>query len=327
MGSVQASAKLRITEASDEKILPANQVFYQSSAIEPYVVMFTLNPVDQVPIWISHIQSCFGMHGITLVYRHPLQVLPAEFFGNSLGVLLWNGTLPIFDTLKAFLDENSIKYSYVECGFFPQTDHVYFDRQGINVDCSLANDDLSWLPSNINEIIHEKSEVFFKDVPIYRQHEAYIFVPLQLAHDSNIQLHSRFVNGMQAFVDYIESQYPNEVIVFKAHPRDPNHYKSASSKSYWSNACARSLIKGAKKVHGINSSVLFEAQLYGAETVIEGDCLLTRHNAHRDKILAAIILWQFELASASTPANRRNQQRLSLAKISQRSHLRLHALL
>ena len=38
---------------------------------------------------------------------------------------------------------------------------------------------------------------FFQEVTPHAEQHTYIFIPLQLGDDSNIQLHSRFVNGMK----------------------------------------------------------------------------------------------------------------------------------
>jgi hypothetical protein len=294
-------------------ISACNSAFYQTQPEQAYVVIFTLNPVEQVPIWLAALADWFKQYNISLVYRHPLQSLPVEFFQQSLGTLLWGGSVSAFEPLKQFLAANDLKFSFIECGFFPQTQHIYFDRQGINVDSSLAANDLDWLPPDVTPILQHKRELFFQDVPTYSEQQDYVFVPLQLAHDSNIQLNSRFVNGMQEFIDYIESLYPDDTLVFKRHPRDTTSYQLSSTRSYWAEDCSRALIKGAKKVHGINSTVLFEAELYGAETIIEGDCLLTRHAHRKHELLSALMLWQFDI----------QQQNFSVEKIVQRTYLAL----
>ncbi len=290
-----------------------NSAFYQTQPDQAYVVLFTLNPVEQVPIWLAALADWFGRYSISLVYRHPLQSLPLEFFQRSLGTLLWSGSVPEFEPLKRFLQANALKFSFVECGFFPQTQHVYFDRQGINVDSSLAMDPLNWLPKDIGPILQRKRHEFFRNVPTYSEQQDYIFVPLQLAQDSNVQLNSRFVNGMQEFIHYVESLYPHDTLVFKRHPRDSSRYQLRSRGSHWSADCSRALIKGAKKVHGINSTVLFEAELYGTQTIIEGDCLLTRHADKKSELLSALMLWQFDV----------QQQDFCVRKIAQRSYLAL----
>jgi len=113
-----------------------------------------------------------------------------------------------------------------------------------------------------------------------------------MAKDSTIHSLSRFIQGMQEFIDYIEDLYPNETLIFKAHPRDLSHYQLNAKNSSWSNASSQSLIKSAKRVHGINSTVLFEAALFGVELITEGDILLVRHQHQYDKLLAAMILRQ-----------------------------------
>lgn len=313
-GKMVQSNAISIDESTvSASISPCNSAFYQAQPEQPYVVIFTLNPVEQVPIWLAALADWFQKYDISLVYRHPLQSLPVEFFQQSLGTLLWSGSVPQFEPLKQFMRANGLKYSFIECGFFPQTQHIYFDRQGINVDSSLAANDLNWLPEDVAPILLHKREVFFRDVQPYSAHQDYIFVPLQLAQDSNVQLNSRFVNGMQEFIDYIEALYPVETLVFKRHPRDNTQYQLRSSRSFWSADCSRALIKGAKKVHGINSTVLFEAELYGTETVIEGDCLLTRHADRKTELLSALMLWQFDV----------QRQNFCVEKIAQRSYLAL----
>jgi hypothetical protein len=294
-------------------VSPDNRAYYDSAPTRPYIICFTINPVDQVPIWIASIAAWFNQYEIDFVYRHPSQALSIDFFERSIGTLLWNGTLPIFAPLKQFLAANGLQFSFVECGFFPQIQHVYFDRMGINVESSLAQDDLRWLPPEFSSTLQQTRERFFQDVVPYAAHHDYIFIPLQLANDSNIQLHSRFGSGMQTFIDYIETCYPNETLVFKKHPRDDADYQISSKRSFWSTACSRALIKGAKAVHGINSTVLFEAELYGAETIIEGECLLTRHAHRKNELLAAIILWQFDIVEAN----------FSLRALAERSYLAL----
>lgn len=295
----------------------SNDDYYMRKVQGPFIVVYTINPCEQVPMWLAYLERWFQKYGVSFCYRHPQQSVDEALVLESLGILLWNGTLPVFDTLKANFDASGIKYSFVECGFFPQTQHIYFDKQGINAQCSLNTEPLTWLPENVDEVVSQQRALFFEDVPTYTQLSNYIFVPLQLGDDSNIQLHSRFVNGMQEFVDYIETIYPTETIVFKAHPRDTNRYTSKSSNSYWSTECSKSLVKGAKKVHGINSTVLFEAELYGVETDIEGDCLLTRHDSDKKAMLAALILWQFNIINGD----------FCLSKIAERSYLALNKII
>ena len=102
---------------------------------------------------------------------------------------------------------------------------------------------------------------------------------------------------MQGFIDYICEHYQHENLVFKAHPKDPKKKQYCLPHGEWANdICSLSLIKSAKKVHGINSTVLFEAALFGVPTIAEGECLLNHHRENIDKLMAAILLRQHPVA-------------------------------
>jgi hypothetical protein len=74
---------------------------------------------------------------------------------------------------------------------------------------------------------------------------------------------------------------------------------------------SRSLIMSSKLVHGINSSVLYEAVLAGVPVVVEGECLLKHHAAKADKLLAAMVFRQFDIEHSE----------FDVDKIEQFSHL------
>lgn len=302
--------KFRIFDFS--AVLLNNYSYYHEVPDSPYIVLFCANPIDRHEMWTHTFAAWLNQQGIQLIYRHPLQKMPSSLLNQSQGIIFWGGSICCFDVIKAQLATLNLPYSFCECGFFPQADYLYFDTHGINVESALAKDDLAWLPTDYASVVAQKRNVFFEHIPAYTEHTDYIFVPLQLANDSNIQAHSRFTRGMQEFVDYIEGLYPNEKLIFKAHPRDTLEYKSQSANSVWSNASSQSLIKSAKRVHGINSTVLFEAALYGVDLVMEGDSLLTRHQGQIDKLLAAMILRQCNIKTGD----------YSKAKLETFSHLR-----
>lgn len=278
-----------------------NYMFFQRKRrfVEPYVLILCVNPKDQVPLWLRKLEFWLNDNGFKVIYRHPLQNICLSEFFLAKAILMWNGTLSCFNYVKEMLNNSQIPFSYVECGFFPQTEYMYFDRKGINVESTLANDSLDWLPNDYSSLLETTRERLFNTAEHSVIEEGFVFVPLQLGHDSNIQLHSRFTSGMQEFIDYIEAQYSNERVVFKKHPRDTDSYNISSRNSSWSKEDSLSLIKASSKVHGINSTVLFEAALYGREIVVEGDCLLSRHEDQVDKIIAAILLRQCQISQLS----------------------------
>ncbi|MBT1451301.1 hypothetical protein KJ365_10480 [Glaciecola sp. XM2] len=293
-----AMSNLAIFDATAQVL--GNSCFYKASPVQKYVILYSLNPVEQYPMWLKHIEAWLNSAGIELILRHPLQNIDIALHQQSEGALLWNGSLNTFDSLKHTLAQFKIPFSFVECGFFTQKEHVYFDKQGINLHTSLANDNLDWVPNNYAQMVDKKAHQLFDNVEAFDERKDYIFIPLQLGHDSNIQLNSSFTSGMQAFIDYIEATYPYQTLVFKAHPLDTNEYALSNTNSYWSTASSLSLIKSAKCVHGINSTVLFESTLYGVPTIFEGDSLLVRHSHQPKKLLAALLCKQISISSAHT---------------------------
>ena len=97
---------------------------------------------------------------------------------------------------------------------------------------------------------------------------------------------------MQEFIDFIEQKYVDQKIIFKAHPKDRMKSQYRLKHGVFSEADSRSLIMGAKLVHGINSSVLYEAALAKKTVIAEGNCLLNTISAPTESILAAMVARQ-----------------------------------
>ena len=121
----------------------------------------------------------------------------------------------------------------------------------------------------------------------------YIFIPLQVPSDSNVLNHSQFTQGMQPFIDFIEAQYSKQNLVFKPHPKDRLSHTYRYSHGKVSSEDTMQLCAHADIVHGINSSVLYEAALLGKKVIVEGDCLLKKHISQVDRLLAAMCYRQF----------------------------------
>ena len=100
---------------------------------------------------------------------------------------------------------------------------------------------------------------------------------------------------MQAFIDFIEKKYSSEKIIFKAHPKDRMKSTYSLKHGTFSEDNSRSLILSAKLVHGINSSVLYEAALAKKAVIAEGNCLLTSVTAPIESILAAMVARQHHI--------------------------------
>jgi hypothetical protein len=109
---------------------------------------------------------------------------------------------------------------------------------------------------------------------------------------------------MQEFIDYIEEIYPQEIIYFKPHPKDRLKSSYKFKRGLVVEGDLIKLIAEAKLVHGINSSVLYEAALIGKDIKVEGNCLLKTHQHQNDKLLAAMVARQFAVSDELFDSNK-----------------------
>ena len=150
---------------------------------------------------------------------------------------------------------------------------------------------MSWLTAqDIDVAQHYREQLFLER---QSQDKGYVFVPLQIASDSNIQNHSRFVDGMQQYINFVLSKHDAKKVIFKVHPKD----QYADSYQFYgaglSSADTLDLIADATLIRGINSSVLFEAALFGKQVKADGDCLLNNNSADALKVVQAMIARQY----------------------------------
>lgn len=287
--------------------------YYQTTFPEdaPYLLYFAVNPVDNFELYLQNFFDWVSQQGVEIVVRHPLQHVGSDQLSNAVGVLIWNGSMSVYQPIIEQCKSIDVDVSYVECGFFPQNKHFYLDKNGVNAKSQLYQDDLSWVSDDDIALLEDSLSQYKGNHRI--ELGDYILVPLQVPTDSNIINHSRFNNGMQEFIDYIEALYPEENIWFKPHPKDRLKASYQFSKGKLVEGDLITLIAEAKKIHGINSSVLYEAALMGKEVFVEGDCLLKQHKGKIDKLLAAMLSRQFDVADLE----------FSIDKIRRFSHLKI----
>jgi len=228
---------------------------------------------------------------------------------DSEEVLLWGGQkfpFAILDTLGV-----SRRRSYIEYGFFPQSDFYYLDRNGVNNKRSLMSDDFSWLRDHHFDLLERTRRSFLSG--FNRLSDRFIVVPLQVPSDSNVLFCSRFNAGMQQFIDYICDCYPeHEEIVFKAHPKDPYkatykfHGRRVSEEPFLN------LLSHARLVHGITSSTLYEAALAGIPVIPEGESLLNQHRSNTEGLLAAMVSRQMHVSQMDVQAYIEDNSNLQL---------------
>lgn len=241
--------------------------------------------------WLYPLRQQLKQLGIGWQRLHPLDERREMLLAQASAIIVWNGSRRIYKELLEQCALNKKSVTYAECGFFPQAAHFYFDKEGVNLNSQLRTDDLSWLSASDLEI----AENYRRDLIQGRQlrNSGYVFVPLQIAADSNVQNHSSFVNGMQQYIDFIVSKYPGEQIIFKVHPKDQyaTNYKFYDAQV--SSSDTLDLIANAALVRGINSSVLFEAALVGKPVQADGACLLNSSMADAHSVVKAIIARQY----------------------------------
>ncbi|MER2492187.1 capsular polysaccharide export protein, LipB/KpsS family [Catenovulum sediminis] len=206
--------------------------------------------------------------------------------------LIWGGQRELYKSIDLLM--RGCSKSFVEYGFFPQSKHIYLDRLGVNHECSLMTDDLSWVENyHFEKLKNVKAR--FLDRFKYRGGE-YVLVPLQVPDDANVVNTSRFVSGMQEFIDYIINYYPsNQRILFKPHPKDPNKNSYSYHGRDVSELPFLVLLESAIHVHGITSSTLYESVLAGVDVLSEGVSLLNKHKSRLKSLLAAMVDRQVEI--------------------------------
>lgn len=257
-----------------------------------YMVMFTVGASVPISAWMGNFRAWLNGQGIELIARHPLDLADDHFLKNAQGLLAWNGSSPLFDPLKIQLQRLGLPLTYAECGFFPQNEHFYFDRMGVNLASQLFQDDLSWLDVRHDAKYRQRRNALFGDIVC--ADKGYLFVPLQIESDSNIQLYSRFKQGMQEYIDWVATQEPDLPILFKPHPKDPNpeRYQMPANGTLTSDDTL-ALIARSSRVRGITSSVLFEAALLGKDVRSDGQSLLNHPYGTPLQVVTALIARQY----------------------------------
>ena len=215
---------------------------------------------------------------LTLYFYHDLW--------HSPDVFVWGGQREVHQIIDIAMPKK--KKTYLEYGFFPQSSYFYMDKKGVNQECSLMDDDLSWIDKTHLKKLDEVKKQFLRNYS--HKGSNYVLVPLQVPDDANVVNCSRFNRGMQDFIDFIDSNYSErERIVFKAHPKDPHRNDYVFHGREVSDLPFLELLQHAKHVHGITSSTLFESVMAGVDVIFEGNSLLSKHVGNHKKLLAGMV--------------------------------------
>lgn len=261
---------------------------------KPYVLFVALAHSGPMRLWLENFSRWLDSQGLSIVAQHPLSSIDDSLIQNAAFLLIWNGATQHFEKILQQAKRLNQEPTYIECGFFPQLKHFYFDRNGVNLDSQLMKDKLDWLNDHDLMQVKQYRQALFGNIP-HDTDDDYIFIPLQIESDSNIQLHSRFQHGMQEYIDFIASQHPEQRLVFKPHPKDTESDRYNTHHGIISHDDTLTLIAHSSLVRGINSSVLFEAALFGKLVLSDGESLLNHPCGDHQRIIAAMLARQYQV--------------------------------
>jgi len=231
--------------------------------------------------------KCFSVLYFSLIYlkfRHYLiRYKPSV-------ICIWNGHRLPEMAIKAASNGLGIKIAYFENGLLPNT--TTMDFSGVNAFSSLPKDPEFYLDYlhglDSSELVpidrklvarkpHKKrSSLTFQKFDLSKD---YFFVPFQVNFDSQVIINSPRVNSMESLyrllektVDYMGEDSP--IFLVKEHPSDTRTYPELhrrNSKIIFVDNNTEELIKNAKAVVTLNSSVGIEAVLLEKKVIVLGD--------------------------------------------------------
>jgi hypothetical protein len=286
--------KLRLHGCNHLICLAPEEIF------EPFNDPYHTSPIDEQtwPIVLlicmldHHIQQLMCL--INLLRQQKIQcriVRPYDAYAITrldqsqvLGAILWNGTPTYYESVKQYLDEHGKPFLYAELGFFPQRDHVYLDRQGVNLARSME------LPNE--KRVEAEQELSNLRANLLAGREwiptDYVLIPLQIASDTNVRLYSDYGDRIQQFIDDVIRDHGHERLLFKPHPLDP----MAGTYDFYGynvvNGDFMTLALSCKFICGINSSTLFEARLVGIPVHFYGRSLLSETHDEYEVMLRMV---------------------------------------
>jgi len=228
-------------------------------------------------------------------------------------IIMWNGIKYPQYILNDLAKELEVKTMFFENGFLPDTTQA--DCKGVNY---------------LNSVPREQS--FYEKLEYYKQplpdkliprvpvrklqgdeidlNRDYIFIPFQVNYDSQIIRFSPSIKSMEELfetVNEIADKFKIDFI-FKVHPSDrvtdySKLLKKAKNNVYFAINPTNELIKNAKAVITINSSVGIESLLFNKRVISLGEAFynidgIVKHSNNKDelvKIIKNLENWQTDI--------------------------------
>ncbi|MBU1298421.1 MAG: hypothetical protein KKF20_06490 [Bacteroidetes bacterium] len=254
-------------------------------------------------VWKGGVIERFGLLRNALVslgneakpILHPRSEGPVEFHGETINdklslkmlgklkpdyIILWNGDLPKDDIVKNWAIKSDIPIIYVEMGWFPQEKTVYFDFRGVNASSEIRGIKLKRVSLYQRKKLHMFLQKYHQEMNLYgnKLPSDFIFVPLQVETDSNI-LKNSAIKTMKGLVERVASIFKDEIIIVRPHPKHPDvKLGRIPNMCVDTSSDLHNLVKKARVVVGINSTVLLEALTYFKPVVALGEGLFSNHN-------------------------------------------------
>jgi acetyltransferase-like isoleucine patch superfamily enzyme len=204
-------------------------------------------------------------------------------------ILIFNGNFPHQKTFLDLIAERgwSERNIFYEVAWFPQSQYLYFNRQGVNAASSLvagSYPDLTNVQSKILETWRERY-LHARAGQLRSARPRRLVVPLQIDTDTTVALYSPF-KSMRAFIAHLETFIPDGWdVVIKTHPKATYSYHLMSSRPDFRYAAEGSIydhLVEAELVIGINSTVLMEAALMGKEVISFGRGIFSGNDVVRE---------------------------------------------
>ena len=196
-------------------------------------------------------------------------------------LVLWNGKKFHQALALEVAKVLNIEPIFFENGVLPNT--TTMDFKGVNASNSISRDiefykNLIYkekaLPKNLEvRVSKEKRREFNSKLP-----KKYIFVPFQVAYDTQIIQHSPWIKDMFDFFTIIEflAKELSLIFIIKEHPSDRVSdysllHQKANNNIRFSSENTQTLIENAEAILTINSSVAMESLLFKKRVIVLGE--------------------------------------------------------
>ena len=202
-------------------------------------------------------------------------------------ICLWNGHRLPEMAIKAAASRYDIKIAHFENGLLP--DSTTMDFSGVNAFSSLPKDPNFYLGYVESEKVNRKDKCLEVREPHKKRKslvfdefdfsKEYIFVPFQVDFDSQVIINSPRVNSMVELYYVIEKALKKVVdkdvlFIVKEHPSDSSTYSEFHERNpriKFVNENTEDLIRNARAVITLNSSVGIEASMLGKTVFVMGN--------------------------------------------------------